>query len=71
MAEGSGLLNRQRVKLLVGSNPTSSANTKMSTLLGAIFVRGGCVKQIILLHAGIRKTEACRLRQLSRGRENF
>ena len=27
MAEGSGLLNRQRVKLLVGSNPTSSAKT--------------------------------------------
>jgi len=31
VAEGSGLLNRQRVKLLVGSNPTSSANTKTQT----------------------------------------
>ena len=28
MAEGSGLLNRQRVNLLVGSNPTSSASTE-------------------------------------------
>ncbi len=32
MAEGSGLLNRQRVKLLVGSNPTSSAITKSAPI---------------------------------------
>ncbi len=46
MAEGSGLLNRQRVKLLVGSNPTSSANTKTQTkfrlCLGFVVFARGC-----------------------------
>ena len=51
MAEGSGLLNRQTLTGLVGSNPTSSANTE-SAPKGAFSVCAGGVTCIGTLRVG-------------------